>query len=181
MFCVVKSRLDGYWLLVSWPWGVGGSGWRAGRLRAVVGGWAALSALFLEIQDVLFRDAVGAGASCWIQFVGVGELAVLDPFLDGAGRDAQPGRCVLCAVKFHAVAPLPFRELRILRDRVYHKLPERVKSGGGTMNKNNILSEHLWPAIIGALCTLPEIADGKPLWWLVAGAAGCWGSGGNRL
>lgn len=58
--------------------------------------------------------------------------------------------------------------------RVYHELLKCVKWGGGAVDKSNILSEHVWPVVLGALCALPEVADGKPLWWLVAGAAGGW-------
>lgn len=42
------------------------------------------------------------------------------------------------------------------------------------MDKNNLVSNHLWPALLGAGCSLPEIVDGKPLWWLVAGALVGW-------
>jgi len=45
---------------------------------------------------------------------------------------------------------------------------------GGDMNRNFVVN-HLWPIALGALCALPEVAGGKPAWWLAAGAGGCWG------
>jgi len=41
------------------------------------------------------------------------------------------------------------------------------------MNRNFVVN-HVWPIALGLLCALPEVAGGKPAWWLVVAAAGCW-------